>query len=147
LILYGNKDKTLPLFVSCLIIPNSILCLSLSSASLTLHSLFFFSFLGSKIADLKKKGYALVHQTGLKYDLEQPKLELQLNISQDEKFFNNGNSPLRVWDEILKNSSAVYLHTLILREDINPNIEITSKLINVRLPPLPLSVSVSILNL
>jgi hypothetical protein len=105
----------------------------------------FFSFLGSKIADLKKKGYALVHQTGLKYDLEQPKLELQLNISQDEKFFNNGNSPLRVWDEILKNSSAVYLHTLILREDINPNIEITSKLINVRLPPLSVSVSILIL--
>jgi hypothetical protein len=146
LILYGNKDKTLPLFVSCLIIPNSILCLSLFPLHPSLFTpLFFFSFLGSKIADLKKKGYALVHQTGLKYDLEQPKLELQLNISQDEKFFNNGNSPLRVWDEILKNSSAVYLHTLILREDINPNIEITSKLINVRLPPLSVSVSILIL--
>jgi hypothetical protein len=102
------------------------------SPTLSLFALSYPStFFVSKIADLEKRGYVLAHEKGLRYDLEQTKLEIQLNISQSSEFFNNGNSPPRVWSEILRNSSSVYLHTLILREDVDPAIEISSKVINV----------------
>ena len=136
LIHFGNKDNNFHSFVSYLTIQSFLLCQSYLPLPLSLYSTLPHS-LGiscSKISDLERRGYILTKQTGLNFDLEQPKIEIQLNISQnnDTSSFNNGFAPNRVWFEILRNSSSVYLHTLILRDDAKDLDEITSKVLNVR---------------
>lgn len=124
---FGNKDNNFHSFVSYLTIQSFLLCQSSGLYS------FLILFSCSKISDLERRGYILTKQTGLNFDLDQPKIEIQLNISQnnDTSSFNNGFAPNRVWFEILRNSSSVYLHTLILRDDAKDLDEITSKVLNV----------------
>jgi hypothetical protein len=119
-----------------------VLLISLSEVlhivSLLLSHFFLILSPNSKISDLQKRGYILTQQSGLTFDLDQPKLEIQLNISQTNETysFNNGFATSRVWSEILKNSSEVYLHTLILKDDAKDLDEISPKVLNV-IPSLP----------
>eukprot|EP01041_Mallomonas_annulata_P001211 gene1211-2358_t len=92
-----------------------------------------------KISDLRNKDLLLMFKKGLVFDFNEPEIDIRLRLEQEPEMGSKPSSALRdkeitaivsrrVWDNIRSNSSAVYLHVLVMQEDKETD-DITSSLI------------------